>query len=135
MGVAFKRFSGRSQGKTGACDLRQRTSLTAIKAAIPLISVFALAGCAIAPVQQNVTGLPIVRIVNHIRCETRVAIQKKAIDELRKYYWQKHRTKDSPLAAQLEPYVGRQWIPNMFLTQLDKEEVAFYNHYIGTGVA
>jgi len=55
---------------------------TGVKAVIPLISFLAVAGCAIRPVTQDVTGLRVVEIVNHIRCETRVAVQKKAIAKI-----------------------------------------------------
>src|ERR1700733_16234102 len=89
MGVKGKRFSGRSffdrsffglswgKGRSGS---KLRASA---KAAVPLISVFTLGACALHPLQQDVTGLPTVLIVNHIRCETRVAIQLKAIEELK----------------------------------------------------
>ena len=89
-----------------------------------------MGACAIAPVQQNVTGLPIVRIVNHIRCESRVAIQKKALDELRKYGWHKYRRYYSALADQLEPHVGEIWPTNIYLPELDKAEIGFYNRYM-----
>ena len=141
MGVVGKRFFGRSffdrsffGGSWG--NGRSASKLRAsAKAVVPLISVFALGACAIAPVQQNVTGLPIVRIVNHIRCESRVAIQKKALDELRKYGWHKYRRYYSALADQLEPHVGEIWPTNIYLPELDKAEIGFYNRYIGTGIA
>jgi hypothetical protein len=76
MGFKGGRFSGLSRSKTGSGKLQ-----SGIKGAVPLLCFFALTACAIAPVQQNVTGLPVVRIVNHIHCETRIAIQKKALDE------------------------------------------------------
>src|SRR5947207_2693314 len=44
-----------------------------------------LSGCAIHPVQQDVTGLPTPVIVDRIRCETRLAIQDKSIELLRSY--------------------------------------------------
>jgi hypothetical protein len=117
-------FFGGSWGK-GRSGSKLRASA---KAAVPLISVFTLGACALHPHQQDVTGLPTVNIVNHIRCETRVAIQKKAIDLLR------YRHRDTKLAAKLEQIVGEVWNVNPY-TELTPAERVFYFHYIQTGIA
>jgi hypothetical protein len=117
-------FLGRSWGK-GRSGSKLRASA---KAAVPLISFFTLGACAIHPHQQDVTGLPTVNIVNHIRCETRVAIQKKAIDLLR------YKHGDTKLADKLEQIVGEVWNVNPY-TELTPAERVFYFHYIQTGIA
>lgn len=134
MGVKGKRFFGRSffdrsflgfswgKGRSGS---KLRASA---KAAVPLISVFALGACAIHPIQQNVTGLPTVKIVDHIRCETRVAIQRKAIELLRSEHH------DTVLAGRLEQHLGEIWNVNPY-TELNAVERAFYFRYINTGIA
>jgi hypothetical protein len=124
MGVVGKRFFGRSRSKT-----RSNQSRIGVKAVVPLISVFALGACAIHPVQQDVTGLPAVNIVNHIRCETRLAIQNKAIELLR----QKHG--DVDLADRLEQILGKPWHVNPVRDLTTAAERAFYNRYIQTGIA
>jgi hypothetical protein len=95
-----------------------------------LLSLFALAACAIHPHQQDVTSLPTVNIVNHIRCESRLAIQKKAIELLR----DKHG--DTKLAYKLEHILGlgEVWNVNPY-TELTAAERAFYFRYIQTGIA
>ena len=56
--------------------------LAAIAAALgPLLG----AGCAIRPIQQDVTGIPTIAVVDYIRCETRLAIQDKAVQLLQSY--------------------------------------------------
>ena len=52
------------------------------KSIVPLLALVVLPGCAIHPVQQDVTHLKTVDIVDRIRCETRRGIQDKAIDLL-----------------------------------------------------
>ena len=58
-------------------------SQAAAKPLFPLLSAVALGGCAIHPVQQDVTGVKTTQIVNQIRCETRLAVLDKAIELLR----------------------------------------------------
>src|SRR4051812_46838693 len=50
-----------------------------------LLGALAISGCAIHPVQQDVTRIRTVDLVDHIRCETRFAIQDEAIALLRDY--------------------------------------------------
>jgi hypothetical protein len=91
------------------------------------------AGCSIHPVQQDVTGVPPVEIIHHIRCETRLAIQDKAIDMLRHY--RKGAYKPSlDLADKLESQRGEPW-PRGTSVLTTSEEVEFYRRYIRTGIA
>lgn len=55
----------------------------AVKALSILLAVSALAGCAIHPVQQDVTGIPPKLLVDRIRCEARLAVFDKALGLLR----------------------------------------------------
>jgi hypothetical protein len=131
MGVKGKRFFDRSFSDRSFFDRSwsKGSKLRAsAKAAVPLISVFALGACSIHPVQQDVTGLPVVKIMNHIRCETRVAIQRKAIELLRKVHH------DTRLADTLEQHLGEIWRVNPY-TELNAVERAFYFRYINTGIA
>jgi hypothetical protein len=123
MGVESGRFSGRASSNAGSSKV-----WAGVKTVVPLISFFALAGCAIHPIQQNVTGLPTVDIVNHIRCESRVAIQKKAVELLRNIH------SDARLADRLEQDLGQIWVVNPY-TELRPAERAFYFRYIQTGIA
>jgi hypothetical protein len=99
----------------------------------PLLPVV-VAGCSIHPVQQEVTGVPPVEIINHIRCETRLAIQDKAIELLRNY-----NGGNDPralfLAQRLEEARSKSW---SFISRNDlpdADQRAFYNRYIQTGIA
>jgi hypothetical protein len=76
------------------------------------------------------SSLPTVNIVNHIRCESRLAIQKKAIELLR----DKHG--DTKLAYKLEHILGlgEVWNVNPY-TELTAVECAFYFRYIQIGIA
>ena len=129
MGVESERCVGRIAGRFwsegGSGKLR-----ASVKAVVPLLSLFALAACAIHPHQQDVTSLPTVNIVNHIRCESRLAIQKKAIELLH----DKHG--DTKLAYKLEHILGlgEVWNVNPY-TELTPAERAFYFRYIQTGIA
>jgi hypothetical protein len=58
-----------------ACRGARRSILVVFPVAV-------LGGCAIHPVQQDVTGLPTTQIVRRIRCEARLAIIDKAIGML-----------------------------------------------------
>jgi hypothetical protein len=66
--------------------------------------------------------------MNHIRCETRVAIQRKAIELLRKVHG------DTTLADRLEKHLGEIWVVNPY-TDLRPAERAFYFRYVQTGIA
>jgi hypothetical protein len=142
MGVKGKRFSdrcffdrsflglsflGRSWGK-GRSGSKLRAS---VKAAVPLISVFALAACSIRPTGRDVIGLPIVAIVNHIRCETRVAIQLKAIAKILAI-----RKQDTFVTDKLSANLGKPWTniidPNR---DLSPKELEIFKRYIQTGIA
>jgi hypothetical protein len=123
-------FFGGSWGK-GRSGSKLRASA---KAAVPLISVFTLGACAIHPLQQDVTGVPTVDLVNHIRCETRLAIQDKAIAMLRAYKdGQDGRT--AYLAEYLSGIRGKPWRVNPNKDLADAKERAFYFRYINTGIA
>jgi hypothetical protein len=99
---------------------------------LPLLSLI-VSGCSIHPVQQDVTGVPPVDIIHHIRCETRLAIQDKAIELLLAYKDGQHQPSIN-LAKSLKTQRGQVWNidPRMLTTQ---EERAFYNRYIQTGIA
>jgi hypothetical protein len=104
-------------------------------AARSVVLLFSLivAGCSIHPVQQDVTGVPPVEIIHHIRCETRLAIQDKAIELLLNYRDGQHQPSVA-LANSLKEIRGQAWNfdPRSLTTQ---EERAFYNRYILTGIA
>jgi hypothetical protein len=71
MGTIVENFTNVLLGSFARPDFRA----LATKAVLPLLSAVALAGCSTHPVQQDVTGLRTVDIVNHLRCETRLGIQ------------------------------------------------------------
>jgi hypothetical protein len=137
MGVVGKRFFGGSffdHSFFGGSWGKRRSSnklRASVKAVVPLISVFTLGACAIRPVQQDVTGLPVVAIVNHIRCETRVAIQKKAIAKILAI-----RKRDTFVTDKLEANLGKPWThiidPNR---DLSPTELDIFKRYIQTGIA
>jgi hypothetical protein len=98
------------------------------KALFPLLAL-ALGGCAIHPVQQDVTGFPTKEIVRRIRCETRMAIEDKAIELLSKLDGRSRSlaeqlAKDRSIFARFNP-----------LTLATKDEQEFYSRYINTAVA
>jgi hypothetical protein len=97
----------------------------------PVLS-FVLAGCTVHPLQQDVTGMRTLEVVNYIRCETRLAIQNKAIDSLREYS-QDERT--AYLADELSKRRGQIWKVNPNRDLADAKERAFYFRYIQTGIA
>ena len=125
LGLSFLGFSW-GEGRSGS---KLRASA---KAAVPLISVFALGACALHPLQQDVTGLPTVLIVNHIRCETRVAIQLKAIEELKA-----SRHGPSVLSDRMEATLGKVWDGSVVnpARDLSPTEFALFSRYIETAVA
>ena len=67
---------GRDTERTGA---PHAFWVSAARSVLPLLSLI-VSGCSIHPVQQDVTGVPPVDIIHHIRCETRLAIEDKAIE-------------------------------------------------------
>lgn len=112
------------------CKLRSRAFTTLL----PLLPMIVVAGCAIHPVQQDVTGVRPVDIIHHIRCETRLAIQDKAIEMLRDYGKGGHQSSIN-LADQLEAKRGRHLMnfdPSRLATQRERD---FYYRYIQTGIA
>jgi hypothetical protein len=109
-------------------------SARAVRAADFCITSFVNRGCAIHPIQQDVTGLRTLDIVNHIRCETRLAIQDKAIQLLRRYK-DGNDERSIRFAKQLSDRRGEWWQidPKRELWETDQRE--FYFRYIGTGIA
>jgi hypothetical protein len=99
---------------------------------LPLLSLI-VSGCSVHPVQQDVTGVPPVEIIHHIRCETRLAIQDKAIGLLFNYKGGQYEP-SIKLAESLKAQRGQVWKfdPRILTT---REERAFYNRYIQTGIA
>jgi hypothetical protein len=93
----------------------------------PMIGML-LAGCAIHPVQQDVTGVPTPSLVQYIRCETRLAIQDKAADLLR------GENPDNPLIEKLRSIRGQPWPVNL-KAYMNAHERAIYDRYIKTGIA
>jgi hypothetical protein len=104
-------------------------------------------GCSIHPVQQEVTGIKTDDLVQFIRCETRLAIQDKAIDLLkdeyataRDLYVQTHGVEPpfgpSPLISVLTSYRGGYWPPARIIKAgMNAHERAIYDKYIETGIA
>jgi hypothetical protein len=100
---------------------------------VPLLSVV-LAGCSIHPVQQDVTGVPPVEIIHHIRCETRLAIQDKAIELLQNY----HGGNDPGTLLLVQRLMGARGKSWEFVRRADLPEAdqrKFYDRYIQTGIA
>jgi hypothetical protein len=120
---------GRDTEGTGA---RPAFWAGAARSVLPLLSLI-VSGCSIHPVQQDVTGVPPVDIIHHIRCETRLAIEDKAIELLFAYKGGQHEPSIN-LAKSLQAKRGQTWKfdPRILTTQ---EERAFYNRYIQTGIA
>ncbi|WP_156944816.1 hypothetical protein [Bradyrhizobium sp. Ec3.3] len=88
----------------------------------------ALAGCAIHPVQQDVTGVRTPDLVQYIRCESRLAIQDKATALFRK------EDPTNPLIDELDAIHGKPW-PLTLRARLNGRERAIYDRYIKTGIA
>lgn len=85
-------------------------------------------GCSVHPVQQDVTGLRTTDLVDYIRCETRLAVQDKAIGKLAE------EDGTNPLIGQLGAIRGKRWgaeVRNL----LNARERIFYDRYIETGIA
>ena len=119
-------LSGSSRGP--GSEFRNQESRR-IPAAFPLLSL-ALGGCAIHPVQQDVTGVKPKDLVNFIRCEARLAIQDKAIEMLRG----ETSARAWAFADHLAPMRGQPWIFDP-RTTLASNELAFYYRYVSTGIA
>ena len=103
------------------------------KVILPLAALVVLAGCAIHPVQQDVTHLRTVEVVDRIRCETQRAIEDKAIDLLINLY----PDQESPAAVlgrdlreHREKF--RNFSPALLRSQRARK---FYERYINTAIA
>jgi hypothetical protein len=113
--------------------VRQDFRALATKAILPLLSVVALGGCAIHPVQQDVTGLKTVEVVDRIRCETRRAIEDKAIDLL--FHMSEDPNHPSKRLAELFQ-ANRGAFANFPRSSLPtKTAREFYDRYINTAIA
>jgi len=98
------------------------------KPAFVSMTAVLLAGCSTHPLQQDVTGVPTSVLVEYIRCETRLAIQDKAIDLL------VHEKPDNPLISQLKTGRSFPWPPGL-RAHMNAHERAVYDQYIKTGIA
>jgi hypothetical protein len=99
---------------------------------LSFLAAIGLAGCGVHPVQQDVTGIPTAQLVDYIRCETRLAIQNKAIRLLR----------ESPSLGERALRLADEFEENRDLfigfdpkILSNAAERAFYNRYILTGIA
>lgn len=104
--------------------------MRALRLLVGLLSISILQGCSMHPVQQNVTGVSTPDLVDYIRCETRQAVQDKAIEELK--------GDSHPSAQQLGVLLeGNRDLFRGFDRRLlaGTLERAFYDRYIQTGVA
>jgi hypothetical protein len=99
----------------------------AAKYLVPIIAALS-GGCSIHPLQQDVTGVPTPDLVQYIRCETRLAIQDKAIALLR------DEIHPNPMLGELAALRGKRWPPDV-RARLNAYERAIYDRYIQTGVA
>lgn len=97
---------------------------------IRLAPVVLLAGCSIAPLQQTVTGVRTEDLVNYIRCETRFAVQDKALDLMTE------EEAPSAVLAELRELRrhGKPWRSNT-RASLNAVERPIYDKYIDTGIA
>jgi hypothetical protein len=96
-----------------------------------------LAGCAIHPVQQDVTGVPPKLILDRIRCEARLAVQDKAIGLLRaaaKEYRPEIADRFNAVASYLEGRRGYSIKVDPRGLPTDHAK-AFYSRYINTAIA
>jgi len=104
------------------------TEARATRFLAPIVAML-WSGCAIHPLQLDVTGVPTPILVQYIRCETRLAIQDKAIELL---------TQEIPsnpaLLAGLTAGRGMPWSPNL-KARMNTHERAIYDRYIQTGIA
>lgn len=129
MGTMIGKLAGGVLGNFARTDFRA----LATKAILPLLSVIALGGCAIHPVQQNVTGLKTVEVVDRIRCETRRAIEDKAIDLL----YNLSDDSNAPSRRLAEYFLAnRAAFANFPRSSLpNKTARDFYDRYINTAIA
>lgn len=79
MGTAARNSSGEFLARRPRPRLKGLVS----RAALAVLLTAATAGCAIHPVQQDVTNVPPKLLVDRIRCEARLAVIDKAISALR----------------------------------------------------
>ena len=107
-------------------DIRQ--GARAARCLVPTIAIV-LAGCSIHPLQQEVTGVRTPDLVNFIRCETRLAIQDKAIDLL-----EHEPTINPPVIATLKELRGQRWRSDV-RAGMTPQEARIYDKYIETGIA
>lgn len=120
-----------------ACGDRRRSARAA---SCLVLTIAALsAGCSIHPIQEQVTGLPTTDLVKYIRCETRLAIQDKAIWLLKQETARKSGI-DDPAAATssiIEELVSRrgQLWPLGLRTRMNPDELLIFGKYIRTGIA
>jgi hypothetical protein len=119
--------------RIGDAAARNHFRAGAARSVFPLLSVV-LAGCSIHPVQQEVTGVPPVEIIRHIRCETRLAIQDKAI-ELLEGYKGGNDPRSQLLAQRLKEVRGRSWGFVNRSDLADADQRKFYDRYNQTGIA
>jgi hypothetical protein len=126
MGTIVENFTNVLLGNFATPDFRA----LATKAVLPLLSAVALAGCSTHPVQQDVTGLRTVNIVNHLRCETRLGIQDTAITLL----IGENGGVTTPFIGELIATRGDIWNFDP-ARKLNRKEQDFYYRYILTGIA
>jgi hypothetical protein len=114
-----------------------RRSARAASCLAPVIAALS-AGCSIHPIQEQVTGLPTTDLVKYIRCETRLAIQDKAIALLKVEAARKSgidpAVVTSPTIQYLETMRGQLWPPYL-RSQMNADERFIYDKYISTGIA
>jgi hypothetical protein len=115
-------------------DIRRRTR--AAKYLAPVIAALS-GGCSIHPVQQDVTGLPTADLVKYIRCETRLAIQDKAIQLLKQEVagpGGDPASATSPIIRRLQSLRGLLW-PRDLTVGMNAQERSIFAKYIRTGIA
>ena len=110
--------------------VRKIGSITQPATHLAWLAAVALGGCSIHPLQQEATGLRTTDLVSYIRCETRLAIQEKAINLL----LEEKETRAADLAAKLKTRLGGTW-PAAIRATLTPGEQGFYDRYVQTGIA
>jgi hypothetical protein len=111
-----------------------------VKACLAAIAVAALSGCAIHPVQQDVTGIPPKLLVDRIRCEARLAVFDKAVNVLHQTAEQL-RGSDPAMAEKFDAVVRNLQSRRGDVLVFDARELptararAFYSRYINTVIA
>jgi hypothetical protein len=104
-----------------------RCDIQAARWLVPMVAVLST-GCSIHPLQQDVTGVPTPDLVQYIRCETRLAIQDKAIDLL------VQENASNPLLDELKAGRGKPWDHSVSV-RLNANERTIYDRYTQTGIA